>query len=608
MNGTSVLRAAVAAGVVAVVGVEIASVFSRLSVPVAAIVAITASLVFVVGAAPALRAVGRLGFGAEQAIVGVVVVVTLVTGVVAAPNTWDSMTYHLARVDQWLVRGSVAHYPTAIDRQIWQPPFGEYLVLLARALGGGGDRLANLVQWLASLGSGLAAARVAELLGLSRRSAWLAALLVLTAPTIVLQATSTQNDLIGAFWIAATAALVIEGLTQPGGRGTWLWAGASLALAIGTKGTALIFGLPWVVGLAAAARGPTLAGRVRGLAGAMGIVAVLNGPWMLRNLATYGNPLGDPVVQRLLRPASVAPAALASNLVANASVHWALPIESARRAAEAVLGAANRALGVDPATLYPYFGGLRVEPWSTDEDLAGNPLLFLATTVALALALRRWGGLGREERIAALAMLAGILLFGLAVRWQPFNARLQTPGFVLAAPLVAAAVERLGARFGRVLAIGAAVAALPPLLTNAIRPVVGPRFQPTPAAVPVASIFITARAEQYFARQPAQYQAYRRVVERLVESRCEAVAVKAGYDSWEYPLWALARRASVKLRLQQIEVSNPTGRLAPPIAAPCALIAIDQKQEWSPPGIFSGWSVVERAGRLSLWRPGRPPP
>jgi hypothetical protein len=594
VSASHVLRGAVAAGLVTVAGIELLSALSLVTVPMAAVVGLAAIAVGAVVGKP-WRAWPRLELGLEPIAIGLLAAVTLVTAVVAGPNTWDSMTYHLPRIDHWLAAGSVAHYPTAIDRQLWQPPFGEYLVLVARAWTGGGDRLANLVQWGASLGTALAAARIAELLGVGRRARWLAALLVATAPTVVLQATSTQTDLLGAFWVATAAALVLEAIGNPEGPLPWFWIGGAVALGIGTKGTALVFGLPWLAALAlAVGRRPRAIGA---LAGAAGLVVALNAPWMARNQATYGSPLGDPVVQRLLRPASWAPRSLASNLVANASVHWALPGEPARRAAEGVLNGFNRLLGADPAVLYPYFGGLRVEPWSTDEDLAGNPLLFWATVAAAALAIRRRAALGSAERIAWAATLGGLVLFGLLVRWQPFNGRLQMAGFALAAPLVAAAADRAGAYSGRIVAVLAALAALPPLLLNTIRPTIG-----------AGSVFRRSRAEQYFARQPHQVAAYSLVVGRLIETRCYNVAIKTGYDSWEYPLWALSRQAGAGIRFDHVEVDNPSGRIAAGSPPRCGLVAIDQKPEWSPGAAFTGWSLVGRGDRFSLWLPARPPP
>ncbi|MEM5774182.1 MAG: hypothetical protein AAGU05_04205, partial [Anaerolineaceae bacterium] len=42
---------------------------------------------------------------------------TLAIAVIAAPNNWDSMVYHLSRVAHWVQNQSVAHYPTSI---LWQ--------------------------------------------------------------------------------------------------------------------------------------------------------------------------------------------------------------------------------------------------------------------------------------------------------------------------------------------------------------------------------------------------------------------------------------------------------------------------------------------------------
>ncbi|HSO12589.1 MAG TPA: hypothetical protein VLT51_09455, partial [Anaerolineales bacterium] len=45
-----------------------------------------------------------------------------VTAFVAAPNTWDSMTYHLSRVMHWEQNQSLAFYPTSISRQLYLGP------------------------------------------------------------------------------------------------------------------------------------------------------------------------------------------------------------------------------------------------------------------------------------------------------------------------------------------------------------------------------------------------------------------------------------------------------------------------------------------------------
>src|SRR5688572_18138558 len=173
---------------------------------------------------------------------------TLLVALVAAPNSWDSMTYHLARVAQWYDHGTAEHYYTAIDRQLWQPPFGEYFVLLGYGSLGGRDYLANLPQWLAGVGAVLVAMEIAGLLGASRRSCYMIALFIATAPAIILQSSSTLTDLLGGFWLVCTAWLALAQYLAPGSAPRdALWIGIALGLAIGTKGTSIPLGVPWAL-------------------------------------------------------------------------------------------------------------------------------------------------------------------------------------------------------------------------------------------------------------------------------------------------------------------------------------------------------------------------
>jgi len=62
----------------------------------------------------------------------------------------------------------VRHYPTHIQRQLWLNPGAEFVVLHFQVLSGG-DRLANLPQWLAFAGSISVSSLIAQSAGVSRR-------------------------------------------------------------------------------------------------------------------------------------------------------------------------------------------------------------------------------------------------------------------------------------------------------------------------------------------------------------------------------------------------------------------------------------------------------
>jgi hypothetical protein len=593
------LLAAVAMGVVVVIGIELCSrahAITRVPMALVGVVALAAALAVYRRESGAVARDGRAIL--LWAIVAVVGVVTLAIAVVAAPNTWDSMTYHLPRVAHWAAQRSVEHYPTSIDRQLWQPPFAEYFVLLPWVVLGGSDRLANLPSWLAGAGCVVAAVEIARLLGLSVRGRALAALAVATAPTVVLEATSTQTDLVAALWIAIVAYLAIAETVRPTcDAGTYAWLGAAAGLAVGSKGTALPLALPWI----AIALVPALgAGRWRravtggALVGVMSLA--LDAGHFLRNTMIFNGPLGPPNVQALLRPASLAPQVVAGNLVANLLVHLGTPWEPVNAWLANAVAAAHRAVGLDTAVLYPFFGGFRVERWTTHENVAGNPVHLLLALVGAVVAAWTWRATGRAGRTYLVGVALSLVLFAAAVRWQPFNARLETPLFVLLAPALAALVVRLGplAASGAVAAL--VVASVPALVMNATRPIVAVDGIVLPG---VTSVFRASRSEQYFASRRDALVPFEHLGAALGAARCPRLALASGYDGFEYPLWLVA----APLAPESVFVVNSSAEIRDTsLPAGACLIVLDERPDWQPLAGTPPLTMLWSEGRLALWR------
>ena len=134
-------------------------------------------------------------------------------------------------------------YPTAIARQLMLPNFAEMLILQLRLLSGG-DRLDNIVQWLAGAGSVVVVGRIALALGASRRGAALARL---TAATLADRDTGEHQhpersggDLLPALHGRAPAGLAHE----PHASEDAAFMAIAAGLALATKGTAYLIGLP----------------------------------------------------------------------------------------------------------------------------------------------------------------------------------------------------------------------------------------------------------------------------------------------------------------------------------------------------------------------------
>lgn len=115
------------------------------------------------------------------------------------PNNWDSMTYHLARVMNWIQNGSVEYYPTNNPRQLYYSNFSEYVILHIMLIFQN-DQMVNLVQWFAYAASGYMLYRIIRELELKRIYALAAALLYMLCALVIAESVTTQVDLVGTMW------------------------------------------------------------------------------------------------------------------------------------------------------------------------------------------------------------------------------------------------------------------------------------------------------------------------------------------------------------------------------------------------------------------------
>ena len=201
-----------------------------------------------------------------------------------APNGWDQLNYHLARAAFWAQADRVAYVDHAYDERInFFPPNGAIpvaFVLQVTRL----ELLAALVQLSAALAAAVGVFALSRRLGLDHRAAAFGALLFLTLPIVLLQSTTTKNDLVlGALLVAATVFLLGESRRHLG------LAGLAVALAVGTKFTAA-YGVAVLVVLALVAT--PRSGRVGRIA-AIGLGGLAGTYWYAVNLFETHSLLGD---------------------------------------------------------------------------------------------------------------------------------------------------------------------------------------------------------------------------------------------------------------------------------------------------------------------------
>lgn len=544
---------------------------------------------------------------------GVLLLMLGAIAVISPPNTWDSMTYHLARVVHWQQQASLARYPTHILRQLYLQPGAEFAVLHLQVLSGG-DHLAGLVQWASMLGTLVGVSRIAGQLGADRLGALCASIVAASVPMGILQSTSTQNDYVVTFWLVCSVVFALRLLRQPAPGLAWLAAvawGASLGLALVTKATAYLLAFPF--GLWVAVHLVRCLGR-RGLAllVVVGLIALaLNAGVYTRNVLVFHSPIGPPDEgQPTLRytNAALSPALFVSNVVRDLGLNMvATPSPSVNVRSQAVVLAIHAWLGVDVADPRTTWGNERFREQSAglafDENFAGNPIHLLLVVLALAMLWPLRRRLGPPVVPYAAALVAAFALFAAVLRWQPWHTRLELPLLVLGAPLVAVVAERLSRRLAAVLAGLLLVTMLPWVAYNQARPLVGPR-----------SILLVSRADQYFTNRPSLRAAYQGALGLLAERGCRQVGFMSSADGWEYPLAALLPGVEV----EHVAVTNVSARQAgarDEAFRPCAVLALGSATspgwlEWNGQRYQTGWAAgadTERVAVLTVSGTGPPP-
>jgi hypothetical protein len=506
--------------------------------------------------------------------VTLVVAVTALVANLGRPNNSDSMVYHLARVMHWVQNGSVAYYPSHINRQLYNPPGAEYAVLQALVLGGD-DRFANLVQWFSMLGSLVGVSLVAKQLGAGRRGQLLAALIAATLPMGILQASSTQNDYVTAFWLVCLAVAVLnwrERHESPPAAA--LAVGASLGLALLTKTSAYLLASALLLLLLPRTRPGGTWLRAIALVGLAALA--LNAPFYARNFELYGAPLGPHQpgagsvpghVSRVTNEA-MSPGILASSLTRNVAIHLGTPLPAVNRAVEQVIRALHSALGIDPddrrtTWLDFVFAVLPPEP---RENTAGNLPHLLLITVALGLgsASPSLRANGRAWAYAG-ALALGFLLFCLVLKWQPTHSRLHLGLFVLWAPFVGLVLEGLRPLVLGLVALVLVAWSRPFLFDNWSHPLVGEY-----------SVLTANRRDQYFFNGPDKQDDYLGATAFLQRTDCRDVGLVLSWRDWEYPIWAMLPEVRESGRIEHVGVSDVSARLVarrPPFE-PCAVLAV----------------------------------
>ncbi|WP_190643959.1 glycosyltransferase family 39 protein [Oculatella sp. FACHB-28] len=524
---------------------------------------------------------------------GTIFIITTIglIAIVAPPNTWDSMTYHMSRVAHWEQNHNVAHYPTYNLPQLFHPPFAEFAILHLQILSRS-DRFANLVQWFCMVGSAIGVSLIAKQLRANLQGQVIASVFAVTIPMGILQASSTQNDYVVCFWIVCLAYFVIQSVQQKLNFSNSIAIGASLGLAILTKGSAYLLAFPFIAFLFLIKARQTGWKIWKPLLVISTLFLTLNFNHYLRNLDLFGSFLGTPAdFAKEYKIEVISLPAFISNLVRNASLHAdivrSLNLEKLivplNGLVEKVIRILHSILGIDindPRTTHPP-GWYQVPGISFDENTASNPLhlVFILVSIALFLTYSRL----RSQKSLTLYLLAttgGFALICLLLKLQPYQSRHHLSIFVLFSAFVGVVLSQALNRYlVSVLIVIMLIASTPWALENKYRPIAAEQ-----------NIFNMDRIEQYFINREQLQVPYEEAVNFVKAQQCQNVGLWLGTNDsvgnryWEYPFWVLFNSTNTRsTRLEHVKVQNISAEKSNLLPysqfVPCAVVFVQPKDE-----------------------------
>ncbi len=511
------------------------------------------------------------GKGIRRLIIAAILLVTLVgiTTLLAPPNIWDAMEYHMPRITLWMSNQSVRFFPTPNYCQLIYGPWAEYAMMQTLLLWGG-DQFANCIQFLSFLGCAVGVSLIAKLLGASRRGQLLAALVCVTMPEGILEASGVKNEWVISLWIICTLVFQLTWNNRPSWFNT-LCIGLSAGLAVLTKGTALII-FPflvlacWWIGSGAA----RLLFLKRGVIFLVLIVG-MNVPQGFRCYDLTGSPLGLPFPQggpwaRVTVDHHSARGILA-NVLRIISAHFGTPSERINDSIGNAFEKSIRLIGADPNDPEAIYPGttFKIIHFSLSETLAGNPIHLVLFIVLFCLMFLRPKKTTREAWWFTWGLCLAFVLFCANARWHPWINRYEVPLFAAGAAVAGIALDRyLTPRLAIAVATVLVAWGLIFASANRLRSLI-PWSRLATVYQPRSVQYFSDQHETIAADHIAAAEAIRKLKANNIGIECyfaEAEITVSPKSFFIYPFLALSEVDGTTRKAHYLEVNNLTNRYA----------------------------------------------
>jgi len=404
-------------------------------------------------------------------------------GILYPPNNWDSMTYHMARIAHWVMNESVYPYPTHIYRQIYQP----------------------------------------------KKTRSIAFILVFTTPSIFMQATSTQNDIVSGFFLLGTIYALIR-FFKTFRISNGILTGVFIGCALLTKGTAFVYLIPismiaFMVLLRKTIKSSISVSKIVPSVSLLLLLTLLiPSPHYLRNYALSGDIFGASDDHYFNQDSNVKSIGL--GILKNIGNHLSTPFTSdiTNQVVEKAHLITN--IQIDDEK-YSYKGiHFKLGTWNHNEDEVSNILQVILFLVTLLLLILKWKKTTNTFKFTMLFCLATFFIFSFILKWQPWHIRLQVPLFMMLAIPCSMMLEQFKIKKLIVLTLVlATLYCITLMILNPNRPIIKSAKQTK----------LVSRFEKFFVAMPTYLVEYKELRYKCVKHIPNEWNVHG--DTWEYPLY-----------------------------------------------------------------------
>lgn len=475
---------------------------------------------------------------------GIIITTVLFVGFVAlltVPYNYDSMTYHLSRVMNWKQNQSVNYYATNITRQIFNSPLAEYLILQFELLVGI-ENTFNLVQtgaYVISIGTLYG---IGKKLGLEKKVCYFACILFMMTPIVMVEATTTQNDLAACMWSLFGTYLLIDYITASRITLSKCWILKTILLATIfvmcylTKGTACITLLPLILimGITRIIRKDKFTHLIGHLLVGAGQIIITLLPSFYRNIQLYGSFLGLGNYSNVMVD-TFHPKYIFINALKNITTHLTFNnLTCLNPLIERGMLHMASTLGVDiNDPLITWMG----QPFSIVPsyacDTAKTPMLITLSLLSIAVFI--WGH-RQLDKVQKTFYITSLLTWSMTfslLKWQPWITRLTIcvmAYMCISVGIVLNAIIRKHPKMVCILHILVLICVI--------------------CTLPVAhSLLKTSRATMHsygwFYSRHSNMDSYTQATDAIKNKGYESVGLKTGEDTWEYPLWRMLEQSNV---------------------------------------------------------------